>query len=160
MRAARKFLFALLAVLGVLLCSVPARAEFCVVAANDLAFGIYDIFSPGPLDSSTTLRVSCLSWFPPGVDYEIELSTGQAGSFNTRAMTNGTSQLNYNLYTNASRTTTWGDGTSGTSIITEAYSLPSFRIRRIDYRVYGRVFSGQSVTSGTYLDTITVTVIF
>lgn len=160
MRASLRPLLALLVALGTLLCSAAARAEFCVVAANNLAFGVYDLFSPTPLDSSTTVRVSCLSLFPPGVDYEVQLSTGQAGSFNTRAMTNGASQLNYNLYSNASRTTVWGDGTAGTSVTTEAYNLPPFRVRRIDYRIYGRIFPGQSVTSGSYLDTITVTVIF
>ena len=146
--------------LSLALFSAAARAEFCAVAANDLAFGIYDLFSPTPLDSSTTVRVTCLGWFPPGVDYELQLSSGQSGSFNSRAMTNGASQLNYNLYSNASRTTVWGDGTSGSSVITESYNLPPFRVRSIDYSVYGRVFPGQSVTSGTYLDTITVTVIF
>ncbi len=151
----------LLAAAASLLASTAAKAETCTVSATTMAFGTYDIFAAAPLDSTSAVQVTCTSESPPRVRYRVELSTGQAGSFSPRAMTNGTSQLNYNLYLNAARTRIWGDGTGGTRVIRRRYNLPPPGSTQTDiHTVYGRVFAGQNVSVGTYLDTITVTVEF
>jgi spore coat protein U-like protein len=76
-------------------------------------------------------------------------------------MTNGASLLNYNLYTDATRTAVWGDGTGGTAVVSIKYSLPPAGTTQTDtHTVYGRAFAGQVVSVGSYLDTITVTLVF
>ncbi len=163
MRArSRRAPIALLAVAAALLASVEARAETCTVGAGAVAFGIYDPLAPAPLDSSTgSVQVTCTSDRPPRVTYEIQLDTGQAGSFAPRAMASGVSQLTYNLYIDAARSAVWGDGTGGTAVITADYNLtPPGSTQTDPYTVYGRVPAGQVVAIGSYLDTITVTLIF
>jgi len=144
-----------------LLAASPAEAgQDCTVSATDMAFGNYDPFAGTALDSTSTVSVTCIRVGNRRVRYEIQLSTGQSGSYNPRAMTNGTSQLNYNLYRNGARTRIWGDGTSGTVVRRRTYTLPVGGTRTRDETVRGRIFAGQNVTVGSYLDTITVTVIF
>lgn len=143
------------------LVNAAARAETCTVSAGSVAFGIYDPLAGTPLDSTGTVQVTCTSERPPRVTYEIQLNTGQSGSFAPRAMTNGMSQLTYNLYIDAARSAVWGNGTSGTAVITADYNLtPPGSTQTDSYTVYGRVPASQSVTVGSYLDTITVTVVF
>jgi spore coat protein U-like protein len=139
----------------------PARGDTCTVSATALSFGIYDPLAGTAVNSTGTVSVTCTSAIPPRVDYDILLSPGQSGSYGPRAMTNGTSQLNYNLYTDPARTQIWGNGNGGTSVITARYNVtrPGSTETR-DYSVYGRAFAGQNVTTGVYLDNITVTVNF
>ncbi len=152
----------LLAAAVTLLSAAVARAETCTVSTTSVAFGTYDPLAGAPLDTTGTVSVTCTSGGPPPrVDYDILLSTGQAGSYGPRAMTNGTSQLNYNLYTDSARSQRWGDGSGGTSVISVRFNVsPPGSTQTDDYPVYGRVFAGQNVTTGVYLDSITMTVNF
>ncbi len=157
----RRSLVALLAGTAGLLASAGAKAETCSVSAVGVAFGVYDPLAGAPLDSTSTVQATCTSDRPPHVTYEIRLDTGQAGSFAPRAMTNGLSQLTYNLYIDAARSAVWGDGTGGTAVVTADYNLtPPGSTQTDTYTVYGRVPAGQVVTTGNYLDTITVTLVF
>ena len=151
------------AVVGaILLAGASAQAASCTVNATAVSFGTYDPTSGGPLDTTGTVSVTCSSSaVPEQVRYEIRFSTGQIGSYNPRAMTNGTSQLNYNLYEDAARSSVLGDGTGSTEVITEKYNLtPPNPSRTISYTAYGRTFAGQNVSVGSYQDTITATVVF
>jgi spore coat protein U-like protein len=153
----------LLLTLGIgALAGAPARAgQTCTVSGNDLAFGLYDPQAGGALESTGSVDVTCTSVGDKRVTYDIHLDTGQSGSFNTRALTNGISQLNYNLYTNAPRSQIWGDGSAGTKVVSARFNLTPVGSTQTDsYTVYGRVFAGQNVSTGSYLDTITVTVFF
>jgi len=141
--------------------SAAMAGQDCTVSATDMAFGNYDPFAGAPLDSTSTVSVTCTSVGNARVRYEVQLNTGQSGSYNPRAMTNGVSQLNYNLYRNANRTRIWGDGSSGTAVRRRNFRLaPVGSTRTRNETVRGRIFAGQNVTVGNYLDTITVTVIF
>ncbi len=147
--------------LALLVPGTAAAGQVCTVSATDMAFGNYDPFAGGPLDSTSTISVTCMSVGDPRVRYEIRLSPGQSGAYNPRAMTNGTSQLNYNLFRNRNRTRIWGDGSSGTVVRRRNFRLaPVGTTRTRTETVRGRVFAGQNVSPGTYLDTITVTVFF
>ena len=70
-------------------------------------------------------------------------------------MTSGGNTLTYNLYTDPSRTQVWGDGTGGSNVSNGSGSGAAQTIN-----VYGRISSGQTVPTGTYTDTITVTINF
>ena len=149
-------------VLAILLSAGAARAETCTVSATSVAFGTYDPLAGAPLDTAGSVSVTCTSGPPPPrVDYDVLLTTGQAGSYGPRAMTNGVSQLNYNLYIDSARTQRWGDGGGGTSVISVRFNVTRPGSTQTDtYPVYGRVFAGQNVSTGSYLDGITVTVNF
>lgn len=147
---------------GTLLASSGAWAASCTISATAVAFGTYDPLSGTPLDTTGTVSVTCSTAAPPEkVEYEVRFATGQVGSYNPRAMTNGTSQLNYNLYEDAARSTVLGDGTGATVVITEKYNLtPPNPSKTVGYTAYGRTFAGQNVSVGSYQDMITATVEF
>ena len=132
----------------------------CSVSATPVSFGVYDPFSSSPSDTSGTITVSCTGLVVSVlVSYDILLNKGiHASSFLPRQMASGVNTLDYNLYTDSTRTTVWGDGTGGTSIVTDGYLLGLFTVNR-DYTVYGRIPASQTgVHTGDYSDTITVTV--
>ncbi|MBN2689473.1 MAG: spore coat protein U domain-containing protein [Gammaproteobacteria bacterium] len=128
--------------------TIPAA---CVITANDLAFGTYN-----PTTTSTqnsTVDVTCTNTTP----WAISLSTGGSGSYSPRQMTGGVSAdtLNYNLYTDATFTTIWGDGTGGTTTVTGTGTGAAQ-----SNTVYGQLPSGQYKTPDSYTDTITATVTY
>lgn len=133
----------------------------CTVSATGHNFGIYDAIQRTAVTSNSTVSVRCVSYaFRVRVSYDISLSTGSSGSYNQRRMTSGGNTLGYNLYTNSSRTTVWGDGTGGTQTVTDDYTLGFlFPVTR-NYTVYGRIDGGQNVAGGFYGDIITVTVLY
>jgi len=160
MMAARRLLMVLLAAAGTAL-STGAWAQSCTIGTNTVAFGVYDPLALPPLDTASGISVSCSrNGGFPFVIYRIDLNTGQAGAYIPRAMTNGASQLNYNLYTNASRSNIWGDGAGGTNSVFGFMFIPNGQTRTRRHTVYGRSFAGQTVSTGSYLDTITATVTF
>jgi spore coat protein U-like protein len=68
-------------------------------------------------------------------------------------MLNGATPLSYALYSNAGRSTNWGN-TPGTDTVAQTAST----ILPISFTVYGRIPQQQSVGAGSYTDTVTVTV--
>jgi spore coat protein U-like protein len=126
----------------------------CSVTATDLAFGNYDASSGTPNDATSTVTALCT----PSETYDIAIDAGSgAGATVTnRLMTSGGSTLGYGLYTNAGRTTIWGDGTGGT--LTQAGTGNG---ANQNYTVFGRVPVGQYVAAGAYVDaTVTVTLTY
>jgi spore coat protein U-like protein len=87
---------------------------------------------------------------------QISLSQGGAGTFQRR-MQGGRDTLQYNLYTDAQRVVIWGDGTGGTTIYSQK-AQPNNKVETIP--VFGRVFGGQDVGAGQYLDNLVVTLNF
>jgi spore coat protein U-like protein len=103
--------------------------------------------------------VSCTDAVGNNVSYAIALTSG-TGSYAARQLASGADRLGYNLFKDSARTLVWGDGTSGTSTLSDSYTLavsPTVRA----YPVYGRIPGGQNLTKvGTYGDSITVTVTY
>lgn len=143
----------LMAMLALLLPS-PARA--CTVSATGVAFGAYDTLSAAPDDGVGTVSVTC---HPRTHSVEVGLSTGQSGSFTSRTMRNGAADLSYNLYTDATRLTVWGDGIGAASVTLTPGSVNAGD-RTLVRTIYGRIPASQSVPFGTYNDTIVVTLTF
>ena len=139
--------------------ALPAAAQVtCSVSTQGAAFGSYAPRSAAPTDSTGNIAVSCSGAVGQAVNYSILLDSGAGGSFFPRKMS-GPSALSYNLYTNATRSTVWGDGNAGTFTVADAYVLTSVIVTR-NYVVYGRLFAGQNVSVGSYTDSITVMVNF
>ena len=126
-------------------------ADSCRVTATDLDFGAYDSVAATALDGTSTITVTCTAQTP----YTIGLDAGTGTSaVTTRTMTGdgaGT-QLDYELYTETSRTTVWGD-IGGTIVAQSALTGGP-----LDYTVYGQIPASQYVPAANYADTINVTV--
>lgn len=135
-----------------------AVLDSCTVSASGVGFGVYNPFSGSSLDSTGTVTVSCFGVL--GGVFQVALSTGGSGTFSPRRMASGANTLSYNLYVDSSRTQIWGDGSGGTSIQSLNCILLCLGIPQ-NFTVYGRIPASQTGThSGTYGDTITVTVTF
>jgi spore coat protein U-like protein len=132
----------------------------CTVSATALAFGSY---TPGvaAVDQSSTVSVNCTK----GTGFDVGLSAGNAPSatVTTRRMRSAatlTEELAYSLYTDAARTTNWGN-TVGTDTQTGTGTGINSSVAMT---VYGRIpdsAANQSAAVATdYADTITVTVTY
>jgi spore coat protein U-like protein len=133
-------------------------AAVCSVNSTGTAFGTYDTISGSNKDVVGTISVTCTGTIGDAVSYNIALSPG-GGSFLTRDMQAGAAQLNYNLYSDGARLTVWGDGTGGTSTVSDSYSLPASSSTR-QYTVYGRISAQTGPGAGSYLDTVVITLTY
>ena len=135
-----------------------ALVSSCTVSASGVAFGIYDPTIPTATFSSGTIAVNCVVLGATGHNpVTIAFDTGGSGTFTSRTMLNGTDPLSYNLYIDAAYTQVWGDGT-GVSLTNTQFvtpGKPSFSAT-----VYGMIPAAQTPGSGSFTDTITVTVSF
>jgi spore coat protein U-like protein len=101
-----------------------------------------------------------ISWVcTNGFSSEIRLDGGNTGDINGRRMSDGASgTLAYQLYTDASRTTVFGDGTTQNDVPVTGigYATPQ------NVTVYGRVLQADAAlaTAGAYTDTVDVTIVF
>lgn len=129
--------------------AVPqAWAVQCSVNGQGVSFGGYDPFSSQSLDGTGNIAVSCDVSAP----YTIALRPGN-GSYSSRAMLSGAHGLNYNLFTDATRTGVWGDGTGSTATVSGSGASGN-------HTMYGRIPARQNAYVGSYSDIITVTVTF
>jgi spore coat protein U-like protein len=129
----------------------------CSMNATPINFGNYDVFSSTPLDAIGTITVNCSGYVGRAT---VTLSQGSYGTFSPRRMkrSGGADLLDYNVYTNATRTAIFGDGTGGTSRILPRRP-PGPRVPwSASINMYGRIPAGQNVSVGTYSDTLTATV--
>jgi spore coat protein U-like protein len=137
----------LLTVLALLLVPGVAAAE-CSLNIIGLTFGGYDPFSATDTDITGSVSVTC----DTETSVQLSLSAG-FGPFTARQMKNGNSTLFYNLFTDPSHFSIWGDGSPGTSRV-------GFSGTAGAQTIYGRIPARQNVSVGTYADTITVTLTF
>lgn len=144
----RTRLLAALAGLAVITTATPALAVTCEMTPQSVSFGSYDPLSTQSVDGVGNISVRC----DAEATFSISLGSG-SGTFSARQIASGSSVLEYNLYTDPSRLTVWGDGTSGTSTVTETATTA-------DITVYGRIPARQNVPAGVYSDIIVVTITY
>jgi spore coat protein U-like protein len=142
------------------LAAIPASSTVvCSVSSTGTAFGVYDTLSSSNRDVVGIISVTCTGNIGDPVNYVIALSPG-GGSFGSRTMQAGSPQLSYNLYSDGAHTAVWGDGTGGTSMVSDNYSLPASSSTR-QYTIYGRIPGGQSgAVAGSYADTVVITLTY
>lgn len=156
---------ALMPVIGwlAMTCAAPAHAlSTCTVSATPLAFGAYDTLSNSPVQINSTVSITCvtiLSLLLP-IPYTIALSPSTTSGTMSRAMAGPSSErLQYNLYTNNSRSIVWGDGSGGSQTVTGSVTPSLLSVGVVgSHTVYGAITARQIVRPGTYLDSILVTV--
>lgn len=132
----------------------------CNVSSTGVAYGVYDSTSSSSTNATGNVHVFCTVLLVSVLSQiNISLSPGSSGTFAPRKMSNGSDQLNYNLYKDAAHTTVWGDGTGGTGIFTDNLLIAVLGTS-VDHTIYGSIPPGQYAAAGSYSDTITVTVEF
>ena len=123
----------------------------CTVTATPMAFGDY---LGAQISSTATISASCTA----GAGYQVGLDAGTTpgATVNHRSMTGPySSQLSYNLYSDAGFSINWGN-TPGTDTVTGA-GIGSAQA----LTVYGVIPAGQtSAAAGSYSDTVIVTLTY
>lgn len=150
--------------LALLLACVPVQAGDCTISVVPVSFGDYDpITQTQPVDATGSITADCTpdrNEKAFGVFVTIALGTG-FGSYAARMMRSGTALLQYNLFTDAPRTTVWGDGSGGTGRMSgEVGGNRTGQPNPRTFPVFGRIPAGQDPAAGVYGDTVTVTVTF
>jgi spore coat protein U-like protein len=126
----------------------------CTVSTSALAFGNVNTLSGSNVDSIGAISVTCTN----DTDWSAAagIGGGSGASFASRRMSFGANLLSYNLFTDAARSSVWGDGTGSTAAIG---GTGTGLVQNV--AIYGRVGSGQtSVPAGNYADTVAVTVTY
>ena len=144
------------AALALALMAGPAWSQTCNAGATGEAFGTYNPFSMTTTTSASTLTVTCQATISILVSYTITLDGGSAGSVMARSMANGSTRLPYQLYKDILYSQVWGDGTGGSSTVTDGYLLGILAPVIRTYVAYGSITAGHQVAPGTYGDLVTI----
>lgn len=129
-------------------------AKHCTVTTTPVNFGAYNpvtVNATAPLDNTGTIAVTCTK----GATAWVGLNNGTATG-TTRQMSSSAERLNYELYTDSTHSTVWGN-TVTTGVNVPASTGPQ---TPQNLTVYGRVAAGQNAAVGDYTDTVTATVNF
>jgi spore coat protein U-like protein len=122
----------------------------CMISATALAFGTY---SGALINSTSTISVTCTNTTPYNVGLNAGTATG--ATVTNRSMTGpAAALLGYKLFSNAGRTTNWGN-TVGTDTVA---GTGNGTIQSLT--VYGQLPAGELATAGSYTDTIIATVTY
>lgn len=142
-----------------------ALAGGCTVSSSGLAFGAYQPLTfAGKLTSidrtsDATVSVVCTG-IVTGGDFTLSLGPSSVGnSMNPRLMSNpqGGTNMQFNIYREASYLTVWGDGSGGSLI---AGTIPTGSSSQ-SFTVYGKVPAGQSTLRvGSYSASLVMTVTY
>lgn len=133
----------------------------CSVSTTPVAFGSHNPLG-GATDSTGSVRVNCSGVAGLLIPYSISLSTGGAGGYGPRRMGSGANTLAYNLYSDPTRSSVWGDGSGGSAKLSSSVLLDVLGLSPLQtHTVYGRIPAGQTAAvPGSYADTITVTITY
>ena len=148
-------LFTVLLAIAVALTAAVTAEAACTITTTPVSFGSYNVFAASADDGTGQITYRCTGPRPPLVT--IHLDKGGSPSFSPRRMRKGSETLGYNLYLDSTRSTIWGDGTGGSQVYSRT-NPP--RGQNINLSVFGRIPSGQDVSSGTYSATVTATIFF
>jgi spore coat protein U domain-containing protein, fimbrial subunit CupE1/2/3/6 len=132
--------------------SAANAAMICVLSPTGVAFGQ---FSGSKLTSTGAIVVHCIG--NGRADYELELSTGESGTYDPREMKKGPNRLSYNLYTDASHAEIWGDGRHGTEVVSGRLDIDRQGFLTFSIPVYGKIPKQPEPAPGNYSDTIVAT---
>ena len=128
--------------------------DSCIISSQALSFGAYNGISGGMVDVAAMMSPACTL----GTAYAISLDAGvgATATHTARQLTGPLgSTLSYGIYTDAARTSVWGNGTSGT---VQIFGTGTGGTQPIV--MYGRIPGEQTVTVGTYTDIVTVTLTY
>jgi spore coat protein U-like protein len=123
--------------------------SFCTSAAMPLVFGNY---SSVLLNANTTVTIACTATTPYNVGLSVGAGTGATVAL--REMTNGSSSLGYELFSDAAYKVPWGPTVGTNTVAGVATGLTTNLV------VYGQIPANELATPGGYLDTVTATITY
>jgi spore coat protein U-like protein len=137
--------------LTIMICytSSLSMAAVCTVNTVPVNFGTYDVYSNADTLTIGQVGVNCN---PAGTSFIVALNGGIFGTITQRKQGSGANRLLYNLYTNASRSILWGDGSTNGVTVSSSGLVP--------LNIYGSIPARQDVSVGNYSDSVSVTVTF
>jgi len=150
-------------VLAITLAAATQAHAGCTVSSSGMAFGVYQPLSfagklnSAAVNSTATVSVSCD--LENGLHgYALKLGPSPAGnSIYPRFMSNtsGGDAMMFNVYTDATYLTVWGNGSTG-GLITHGPLAGTF-----GHTVYGRIPAGQNtLKAGSFSSSLTITVTY
>lgn len=140
--------------------ALPAESwAACTVTATTMPFGPYNPTNSSPTDGSGTVKVVCTVVVGINLSWTVKMSTGASAAYSPRRMTNAAATLDYNIYTTNGYSTIWGDGSGTTGFISDSVFLV-IGTTTSTYPMYGRIPALQDARSGSYTDSIVVTVTY
>ncbi len=134
---------------------INANAATCTVSNDGLNFGNYNPLALTDTTTTVNVQVSC-SGLVSNVSYDIKLSSGSSGNINTRKLLNGANEIVYNIYTESSYTSIWGDGITGNAVVGTATAPAETK----SHTGYAIIPHSQAITPGLYSDNITITLTY
>jgi spore coat protein U-like protein len=144
----------------------------CTVGVSPMQFGTYDPFAPDDLDVQGHLGFHCeatdtrsalpstltrLTKILNTVKVKISINQGVSSSYYDRFMLGQGGQVHYQLYLDPTHLEIWGDGRRPTGQYVNKIE-PDGVIHNVP--IFGRIFAGQSVVAGMFVDTVVVTLDF
>lgn len=126
----------------------------CTISTTALAFGNIDTLSASAVTGTGGVAIACTNGSTWTATADVGAGTG--ATFASRRMTSGANTLAYSLFTDAGRTTVWGDGTNSSGVITSTGTGSTQNVT-----IYGQIPGSQTgVPAGSYSDTVAVTVTY
>ncbi len=136
-----------------------AGSAVCTVAASGVAFGSFNPFSGQSASTNGTIAVTCSGAALDTASYTITITSG-LGTFSARKLVAGGNTLTYNLYKDSGCIQVWGDGTAGTSTVSDSVTLTSTSVTT-NYVVYSRIAAAQrGAKVNAYSDNLLVTITY
>lgn len=123
----------------------------CGVSTTGLAFGTYDPTSGLALNQTATITTTCTNGTPYNIG--LDAGTGTGATTAIRIMTDTTAdQLPYGLFQDVGHTTNWGN-TIGTDTVAGTGTGAAQATT-----VYGQIAAATPANTGSYTDTVLLTV--
>jgi spore coat protein U-like protein len=151
----------MLAAFAAALLVAPGRAEAvinrCSMTATNVAFSPYNTQTRVAVDGTGTLEIECWgTQSSNAASVHINFGVSGGGTCTTRRMANGASRLNYQIYQNATRSTSFCNGTNRLNL---NFNL-STGYQKQTITLYGRVAGSQNppYSPTAYTDTLTIDV--
>lgn len=136
-----------------------SAAVSCTVSTAGTPFGTFDAIDNQERDTLAAIQIACVGNPGDTASYTIVLTTG-TGNYSNRQLRSGGNLLRYNLYSDSARTQIWGDGSDGSTTVSDTLPLTTSSAFR-SYTIYGRIPSAQQLaTVGFYQDSISVQVTY
>ncbi|EKF41115.1 Spore coat protein U [Nitratireductor indicus C115] len=133
----------------------PACAQSCSFSVANVTFGTVDTLSGGQVNTTATLSANCTGLSLTRILICPNIGTGSGGAnASFRQLSSGAGSLDYQLYSDAARTTIWGSYFWAYSARPPdlALTLGALGTGSQNYTIYAALPAGQSSASaGTYL---------
>lgn len=139
--------------------TAQVNASCQVVSTANIDFGVYDALAATDQDAAGSVTVRCSQGTTNvlvALDQGANPAAGSTAAAPLRQMASGAERLPYQVYSDASRSSVWGD----TAATGQTIPGPMSAGTPVVLTTYGRIAAGEDAAPGAYTDTVGVTVTF